>query len=179
MTGTDWLFLVPGWGLIPGLTLFAFTRILSGNRTLGGAGDGRGHRASRMGLILAMAGNAIGPGNFLRYPVQAAKVGGVFMIPCFCVLLFPGIPPMWVEWTIGRPGGVHGHGSTPGLLELLWENRAAKYPGAPGIALPFANVEYYTFVESRCKAYAFFPATGAYFGNTSREITGQFPRGFR
>ena len=32
--------------------------------------------ASRIGLILAMAGNAIGPGNFLRFPVQAAKNGG-------------------------------------------------------------------------------------------------------
>ena len=37
---------------------------------------------SRMGLILAMAGNAIGLGNFLRFPVQAAdNGGGAFLIP--------------------------------------------------------------------------------------------------
>ena len=31
---------------------------------------------SRIGLILAVAGNAIGLGNFLRFPVQAAENGG-------------------------------------------------------------------------------------------------------
>ena len=34
---------------------------------------------SRIGLILAMAGNAIGLGNFLRFPVQAASNGGGLM----------------------------------------------------------------------------------------------------
>jgi SNF family Na+-dependent transporter len=37
---------------------------------------------SRIGLILAMSGNAIGLGNFLRFPVEAASNGGgAFMIP--------------------------------------------------------------------------------------------------
>ncbi|CUS99640.1 hypothetical protein [Candidatus Chrysopegis kryptomonas] len=31
---------------------------------------------TRIGLILAMAGNAVGLGNFLRFPVQAAQNGG-------------------------------------------------------------------------------------------------------
>ena len=31
---------------------------------------------SRIGLILAMAGNAVGLGNFLRFPVQATENGG-------------------------------------------------------------------------------------------------------
>ncbi len=37
--------------------------------------NGREAWASRLGLILAMAGNAIGLGNFLRFPVQAAQTG--------------------------------------------------------------------------------------------------------
>ena len=37
--------------------------------------------ATRVGLVLAMAGNAVGLGNFLRFPVQAAQNGGgAFMI---------------------------------------------------------------------------------------------------
>ncbi len=44
---------------------------------------------SRVGLILAMAGNAVGLGNFLRFPVQAVQNGGgAFIIPylvCFLV----------------------------------------------------------------------------------------------
>ena len=31
---------------------------------------------SRVGLILAMAGNAVGLGNFLRFPMQAVQNGG-------------------------------------------------------------------------------------------------------
>src|SRR5690606_10819744 len=54
---------------------------------------------SRIGLILAMAGNAIGLGNFLRFPVQAASNGGgSFMITYFIALLLLGIPLMWIEW---------------------------------------------------------------------------------
>jgi len=38
---------------------------------------------TRLGLVLAMAGNATGLGNYLRFPVQAAQNGGgAFMIPC-------------------------------------------------------------------------------------------------
>lgn len=41
-----------------------------------------------IGLILAMAGNAVGLGNFLRFPVQAAtNGGGSFMITYFMVIL--------------------------------------------------------------------------------------------
>ena len=37
---------------------------------------------SRLGLILAMAGSAVGLGNFLRFPVQAVQNGGgAFIIP--------------------------------------------------------------------------------------------------
>ena len=39
-------------------------------------------RLSGVGLILAMAGNAVGLGNFLRFPVQAVQNGGgAFIIP--------------------------------------------------------------------------------------------------
>jgi TRAP-type uncharacterized transport system fused permease subunit len=37
---------------------------------------------SRVGLILAMAGSAVGIGNFLRFPIQAIQNGGgAFIIP--------------------------------------------------------------------------------------------------
>lgn len=126
--------------------------------------------ASRIGLILAMAGNAIGLGNFLRFPVQAAKNGGgTFMIPYFISFLLLGIPLMWAEWAIGRHGGKHGHGTLPGMLELLWKNKLAKYLGALGIFLPFAIVIYYNYIESWTLAYSFFSLTKSYFGSTSVE----------
>ncbi len=124
-------------------------------------GKVREHWASRFGLILAMAGNAIGLGNFLRFPVQAAaNGGGAFMIPYFVALLFLGIPLMWVEWALGRLGGTKGHGTAPGMFEMIWKSRAAKYFGLLGIALPLCVVIYYTFIESWTLAFCFYSANG-------------------
>ena len=42
---------------------------------------------SKIGLILAMAGNAVGLGNFWRFPyIAATNGGGAFMIPYFFAL---------------------------------------------------------------------------------------------
>src|SRR5262244_1306318 len=83
---------------------------------------------TRLGLVLAMAGNAVGLGNYLRFPVQAAENGGgAFMIPYFCALLCLAIPLMWCEWAMGRMGGARGHGTTPGIFHLLWHHPLAKY----------------------------------------------------
>ena len=75
---------------------------------------------SRTGLILAMAGSAIGLGNFLRFPVQAAENGGgAFMVPYIIAFLLIGIPLMWTEWSIGRYGGAKGYGTAPSIFSLL------------------------------------------------------------
>ena len=64
---------------------------------------------TRLGVILAVAGSAVGLGNFLRFPGQAAaNGGGAFMIPYFCALLLLGIPIGWAEWAMGRYGGTQG-----------------------------------------------------------------------
>jgi len=96
-----------------------------------------------------MAGSAVGLGNFLRFPGQAASHGGgAFMIPYFVALVLIGIPLMWVEWAIGRYGGVRGHGTSPGIFRLLWPSRFSKYLGVFGIALPLIVLIYYTYIES-------------------------------
>ena len=65
--------------------------------------------ASRIGVILAVAGSAVGLGNFLRFPGNAAQNGGgAFMLPYFISLVILGIPMCWAEWTMGRYGGSHG-----------------------------------------------------------------------
>ena len=174
-----WIFMATAWGVILLLTIYCFSRVLLAKKKKTESG-GRGQWASRIGLILAMAGNAIGLGNFLRFPVKAAaNGGGAFMIPYFCALIFLGIPLMWVEWSMGRHGGVHGHGTTPGMFALMWKHPAAKYLGALGIALPFTIVIYYNFIESWTLGFAWFSGTGKYFGLTTRDAMGQFLRGFQ
>jgi len=135
---------------------------------------------SRFGLIMAMAGNAIGLGNFLRFPVQAASNGGgAFMIPYFIAFLLVGIPMMWVEWSIGRYGGKHGHGTMPGILNRLWRHPLAKYIGVLGIAAPVAFAIYYSYVQSWTLAYSFFSLTGVYSGITNQTDMGAFLSSFQ
>ena len=44
--------------------------------------NSRDNWGSKLGVILAVAGSAVGLGNFLRFPVQAAtNGGGAFIIP--------------------------------------------------------------------------------------------------
>jgi SNF family Na+-dependent transporter len=136
--------------------------------------------ATKIGLVLALAGNAIGLGNFLRFPRQAAlNGGGAFLVPYFICLLAIGIPLMWVECSIGRMGGRHGRGHTAGMFELLWKHPVAKYIGALGLFIPFAVAMYYVFVESWCLAYSYFSLTGSYFGLGSMDEVGHFLAGFQ
>ena len=141
--------------------------------------NGREHWATRIGLILAMAGSAIGLGNFLRFPVQAASYGGgAFMIPYFVALILLGIPLMWVEWAMGRFGGVRGHGTAPGVFKLMWPGRVSKYFGVFGIAFPLIVLIYYMYIESWTLAYSYFSLTGAYSGISTREGMGVFLKSF-
>ena len=181
MTGNGWLFLALGWGFILALTIYCFRRVLFGKKPeIVVEAGGREQWGSRIGLILAVAGNAIGLGNFLRFPVQAASNGGgAFMIPYFVAFLLLGIPMMWVEWTIGRHGGAHGHGSGPGMFQVMWKHPFSKYIGAFGIFIPFAVAVYYLFIMAWCLGYAWFSATGRYFGLVNQEAMSSFLKGFQ
>lgn len=124
----------------------------------------RDNWGSRLGIIMAVAGSAIGLGNFLRFPAKAAaNGGGAFMIPYFISLLLLGIPLMWIEWTLGRYGGGFGHGTAPGIFHSIWQkNRFIKYFGVIGIFGPLVIFIYYLFIESWTLAYSFFALTGKY-----------------
>ncbi len=119
---------------------------------------------SKLGIIMAVAGSAVGLGNFLRFPVQAAgNGGGAFMIPYFVSLFLLGIPLMWIEWAVGRYGGGFEHGTAPGIFHTLWEkNRFIKYFGVIGIFGPLVIFIYYTYIESWTLAYSFFAITSKY-----------------
>ncbi len=137
---------------------------------------------SKLGIIMAVAGSAIGLGNFLRFPVQAAKHGGgAFMIPYFVSLIFLGVPLMWVEWTIGRYGGGFGHGTAPGIFHTIWrKNRFIKYFGIIGILGPILIYMWYVYVESWLLGFTVFSATGSLLeAANSRESMKAFLHGYQ
>ncbi|MEQ1894001.1 MAG: sodium-dependent transporter [Planctomycetota bacterium] len=116
---------------------------------------------SRLGVILAVAGSAVGLGNFLRFPGQAAaNGGGAFMIPYFCALLLLGIPIGWAEWTMGRYGGRKGFHSAPAIMGVIGRGAFFRYVGVIGVLIPLCVYFYYVFIESWCLGYFWKYLTG-------------------
>lgn len=124
---------------------------------------------TRLGVILAVAGSAVGLGNFLRFPGQAAaNGGGAFMIPYFCALIFLGIPICWAEWIMGRAGGKRGYNSFPGIFGVLGRRPGWRYVGVVGLIIPICVYMFYVIIESWCLGYAWhYLVGGMNLGNDS------------
>lgn len=141
----------------------------------------REHWGSKLGVILAVAGSAVGLGNFLRFPgIAADNGGGAFMIPYFVSFLLLGLPLMWIEWTIGRFGGGFEHSTAPGVFQTMWrKNRFIKYFGVIGIFGPTVIFIYYTYIESWLLGYGVFSVTGRYAACTDSMQLAEFLKGYQ
>ncbi len=118
---------------------------------------------TRIGLVLAMAGNAVGLGNFLRFPAQVAQNGGgVFLLPYFIAFLLMGLPLLWVEWAIGRYGGRYGEHSAPGMFDRLGRYTWLKYVGVFGLFTNLTVAAYYCYLESWTLAYVWHSVAGTF-----------------
>ena len=129
--------------------------------------------ASRVGVILAVTGSAVGLGNFLRFPGLAAQYeGGAFMVPYFVALLVLGLPLAWGEWAMGRFGGRHGYNSSPGIYRSICGRNWAAYLGVLGMIVPVVIYMYYVLIESWCLGYAWYYLSGhmAEVGQTARDL---------
>lgn len=121
------------------------------------SGQAREAWSSRLGVILAVAGSAVGLGNFLRFPGLAAKYGsGAFMIAYFISLLLIGIPICWAEWTLGRYAGQKGFRSSPGIFYALIRHPLGKYVGVLGVIIPVVIYMYYVYIEAWVLGYSFY-----------------------
>lgn len=130
---------------------------------------------SRTGLILAMAGNAVGLGNFLRFPVQAVQNGGgAFIIPYLICFLVMGIPLLFIEWSTGRFGGRFGNHSTPFILDSMSKGKIWKYIGVFGIFTNIAVASYYCYIESWTMSYVYHSIVGTFNGMSQSEVAGFF-----
>ena len=118
---------------------------------------------TRVGLVLAVAGNAVGLGNFLRFPAQAAQNGGgAFLIPYLISFLLMGLPLLWVEWAIGRHGGQYGHHASPGMFARMGRGSWLKYVGVFGLFTNLTVAAYYCYIESWTLAYVWHSLVGTF-----------------
>lgn len=130
---------------------------------------------SRVGLVLAMAGNAVGFGNFLRFPVQAVQNGGgAFIIPYLISFLLLGIPLLMIEWASGRFGGQFGHHSSPFIMGKMSKKWIWKYVGVFGIFSNIVIASYYCYIESWTISYIFHSLGGTFNGMSQFEVAAFF-----
>lgn len=111
---------------------------------------------SKLGVVLAVAGSAVGFGNFLRFPGLAAQHGGgAFMVAYFCSLLLLGIPLCWIEWSLGRKAGSMGGHSVVSAYQMLTKSSLWKYAGILSLLTPLTLAMYYFYIEGWTLGYAY------------------------
>ena len=117
---------------------------------------------SKLGIILATAGSAVGLGNVWRFPYMAGENGGAVFIIVYvvCVLLL-GIPCMVSEFIIGR----HGAANTARAYSHLAEGKAWKYVGYLGVLTGFLITGYYAVVSGWCLQYVYGAVVGGINGD--------------
>ncbi len=124
---------------------------------------------------MAVAGSAVGLGNFLRFPGLAAQYGGgAFMLAYAISFLIIGLPIGWAEWAMGRYAGSRGYNSCPGAFAAILQKPWAKYIGIIGVIIPVVIYMYYVFIESWCLGYAVKFWTGQVHLTTADETVAMF-----
>ncbi len=99
--------------------------------------------ASKLGLVAAAAGSAVGLGNIWRFPSQAADGGGALFIFLYigCILFF-GIPLMMGEFILGRSG----RANASGAFQKLAPGTSWKWVGRLGVLTGFLIMGFYMVV---------------------------------
>ena len=111
---------------------------------------------SKLGVILAVDGSAVGLGNFLKFPGLVTEHGGAaFMIAYVISFFLVGVPISIVEWTLGRRGGSGGYHSAAGLLGSICKSKRLAYFGIVGAVLTMIIYCYYIYIGAWCLGYAY------------------------
>ncbi|MGI6243255.1 MAG: sodium-dependent transporter [Prevotella sp.] len=118
---------------------------------------------SKLGMILATAGGAVGLGNVWRFPYMTGENGGAAFILIYlgCVLIL-GIPCMISEFIIGR----HGASNTYRAYARLSNGKAWKFIGLLGVATGFLITSYYAVVSGWCLQYVYASVMGELRGDS-------------
>lgn len=125
--------------------------------------DKRANFGSKLGMILATAGGAVGLGNVWRFPYMVGENGGAAFILIYlgCVLLL-GIPCMVSEFIIGR----HGASNTYRAYARVSGGKAWKFVGLLGVLTGFLITGYYAVVSGWCLQYIYASVMGELHGDS-------------
>jgi len=126
---------------------------------------------SKMGVILATAGSAVGLGNVWRFPYMTGQNGGaVFILIYICCVLLLGIPCMISEFIIGR----NAQANTARAFRKVGGSNPLSYIGYMSVLTGFLITGYYAVVSGWCLQYIWASLIGQLQGGDPAFFTNYF-----
>ena len=120
--------------------------------------------SSKIGVIAATVGSAVGLGNVWRFPSLAQENGGAaFMILYLLSMLLMGIPVMLAETSLGRAG----RSDSVGVFKRMTPKKKWWIAGVVGIVASYIILSYYMVVAGWTLEYLYQSATGWIFEGTT------------
>lgn len=127
---------------------------------------------SKLGIIMATAGSALGLGNIYRFPCEAgANGGGAFLIIYLITALLIGTPLMISEFIIGRRAKANPVGA---FRKLSGKRNAWPVVGYLGVGCAFIILAFYTTVAGWTLGYLGKSIVGSFNGQNLTQIQEQF-----
>jgi NSS family neurotransmitter:Na+ symporter len=124
----------------------------------------RGNFGSKLGLVLATAGSAVGLGNVWRFPYMTGHNGGAAFILLYigCIFLL-GIPGMLSEFIVGR----HAQANAARAYDKLAGGRPWRLVGYLGILTASIILGFYAVVAGWCLQYLYASIVGQVQGDAN------------
>lgn len=131
----------------------------------------RANFGSKLGVILASAGSAVGLGNVWRFPYETGNHGGAAFILVYigCVLIL-GLPIMIAEFMIGR----RSRANTAGAYQVLAPGTQWKWVGRMGVLAGFLILSYYSVVAGWTLQYIWEAVTNSFSDKTPEDFIASF-----
>ena len=126
----------------------------------------RGNFGSRLAIVLATAGSAVGLGNVWRFPFMTGQNGGAaFILIYFACVLLLGIPGMVSEFIVGRYAQANAARAYGSMGHRGW-----RWIGYLGILTSTIILGFYAVVAGWCLQYLFASIGGRLNGDAAYVI---------
>ena len=126
---------------------------------------------SKLGVVLATVGCAVGLGSVWRFPYMLGANGGAaFLLVYILFMIFLGIPVMITEFFIGR----HSRSNTVGSFKKMAPGTKWCWIGYNGILAAFLILSYYSVVSGWTLEYVWQTLSGRLYGQPDIDYTADF-----
>ena len=127
----------------------------------------RGNFGSKLAIILATAGSAVGLGNIWRFPFMTGQNGGAaFILVYFACVFLLGIPGMVSEFIVGRHAQTNAARAYGSMGHKGW-----RFIGYLGILTSTIILGFYAVVAGWCFQYLFASIVGRLDGDATYVLT--------